>query len=223
MRKILILVPLICIFALAGCKEKPEKYTALPTEDIAASQKDETSATDQEDSNDTSQENQEVSGEGSQNEAGTPNVSDDKFAYTIHGNLMDLDSDKGPYYIINTDTMEVVDCTSTGAKVVSYKKSGSTLTITLYSDEYPVNSTYVINMDSSTTDEVTTQSIENNILKFSSEKGPDYEIDLNTMKLISCSDKTGRIVEYSKDGDTLTLVVYSGKLPVDMTYTFSLK
>lgn len=70
--------------------------------------------------------------------------STDKFAYKIVDGIMDFDSVKGSYYIISIPDMKVLDCTDKSGKIVSYSYDGSILTMTLYSNEHPVNETYVI-------------------------------------------------------------------------------
>lgn len=234
MRKLVLVLTIAGAVLATGCgsndKQEAITYSIKDNVTIGNDEQDTTAAANNDAATSTevattkAQDNdKETSGDKADSKNEIQNVSDDKFAYTVHDRYMDLDSDKGPYYIIDLDSMSIVDCTSAGAKVVNYKKEGDILTITLYSNEYPVNSTYVIDLSTSTKDNVTSQSIENNVLKFSSEKGPDYEIDLNTMKLISCSDKSGRIVKSSLDGNKLTLVLYSRTLPVDMTYEFTIK
>ncbi len=227
MKKIFLVIPMIAALVLTGCGAKeaadngvtrgeytnPQLQSSEQQNDVTQGDNGTTAAAD----NGVISDSQGAQGTGT---VGTD--SSDKFAYTIHDGVMDLDSDKGPYYIINLGNMTVADCTSTGAKVVSYTKDGDVLTITLYSDEYPVNSTYVVNLAQSESDEITAQTIENNVLKFSTQKGPDYAVDLGTLKLVSCSDNTGRVVKASKNGSTLTLIVYSDTLPVDMTYTFTI-
>ena len=75
------------------------------------------------------------------------NEGGDSFAYKIHDMVMDFDSVEGPYIIINMQDMSVLECSKGSAKVVSYSYEGSILTITIYSDEHPVNETYIIDTD----------------------------------------------------------------------------
>lgn len=70
--------------------------------------------------------------------------SNDDFAYKIDGPIMDFDSVKGPYYIFDIENVKILDCTCKDAKIVDYSRNGSVLTLTLYSSENPVNTTYVI-------------------------------------------------------------------------------
>ena len=60
--------------------------------------------------------------------------SDDRFAYKIKGSIMDFDSVKGPYIIIDLDKMTVLDSTSKNARIDNYSYDGTVLTITLSSD-----------------------------------------------------------------------------------------
>lgn len=70
--------------------------------------------------------------------------SDDRFAYKIKGSIMDFDSVKGPYIIIDLDKMTVLDSTSKNARIDNYSYDGAVLTITLSSDEDKNPQTYVI-------------------------------------------------------------------------------
>lgn len=70
--------------------------------------------------------------------------SDDRFAYKIKGSIMDFDSVKGPYIIIDLDKMAVLDSTSKNARIDNYSYDGTVLTITLSSDEDKNPQTYVI-------------------------------------------------------------------------------
>lgn len=70
--------------------------------------------------------------------------SDDRFAYKIKGSIMDFDSVKGPYIIIDLDKMTVLDSTSKNARIDNYSYDGTVLTITLSSDEDKKPQTYVI-------------------------------------------------------------------------------
>lgn len=70
--------------------------------------------------------------------------SDDRFAYKIKGSIMDFDSVKGPYIIIDLDKMTVLDSTSKNARIDNYSYDGTVLTITLSSDEDKTPQTYVI-------------------------------------------------------------------------------
>ena len=46
--------------------------------------------------------------------------SDDRFAYKIKGSIMDFDSVKGPYIIIDLDKMTVIDSTSKNSRIDNY-------------------------------------------------------------------------------------------------------
>lgn len=70
--------------------------------------------------------------------------SDDRFAYKIKGSIMDFDSVKGPYIIIDLDKMTVLDSTSKNARIDNYSYDGTVLTVTLSSDEDKNPQTYVI-------------------------------------------------------------------------------
>lgn len=70
--------------------------------------------------------------------------SDDRFAYKIKGSIMDFDSVKGPYIIIDLDKMTVLDSTSKNTRIDNYSYDGTVLTITLSSDEDETPQTYVI-------------------------------------------------------------------------------
>lgn len=70
--------------------------------------------------------------------------SDDRFAYKIKGSIMDFDSVKGPYIIIDLDKMTVLDSTSKNTRIDNYSYDGTVLTITLSSDEDKNPQTYII-------------------------------------------------------------------------------
>lgn len=136
---LLIMVPLI----FTGCGMNDNQvvnrdYTIENTSDINKESSEIITESSAENGNTTGNEASEITT--------TVAMSNEKFAYQIHDGIMDFDSEEGPYYIINLSTMEVVDCTSKGAKVVNYSVSGDILTFTLYSDEKPVESSYAVDL-----------------------------------------------------------------------------
>ena len=133
MKKILIAGILCTLIILAGCGK--DNDSGLINRDYTIDTKETQGNTteNQTDSNSTEPDTKD-----------TAQTSDDRFAYKIVDGIMDFDSAKGPYYIISISDMKVLDCTDKSGKIVSYSYDGSVLTMTLYSNEHPVNETYVI-------------------------------------------------------------------------------
>ena len=143
-----LLVPVILMMALlAGCGNAGNDSLVNKDYTIDSSDRNEEQQT-------TSVKNEEQqttsvkAGEDSTTNASNGNTlnqpSDDKFAYKIKGSIMDFDSVKGPYIIIDLDKMTVLDSTSKNARIDNYSYDGTVLTITLSSDEDKTPQTYVI-------------------------------------------------------------------------------
>ena len=143
-----LLVPVILMMALlAGCGNAGNDSLVNKDYTIDSSDSNEEQQT-------TSVKNEEQqttsvkAGEDSTTNASNGNTlnqpSDDKFAYKIKGSIMDFDSVKGPYIIIDLDKMTVLDSTSKNARIDNYSYDGTVLTITLSSDEDKTPQTYVI-------------------------------------------------------------------------------
>lgn len=133
MKKLLI-AGILCILILSGCGK--DNDSGLINRDYTIDTKEPQDNTT-ENKTETNQNTEPAT-------KGTTQTSDDKFAYKIVDGIMDFDSVKGPYYIISISDMKVLDCTDKSGKIVSYSYDGSVLTMTLYSNEHPVNETYVI-------------------------------------------------------------------------------
>lgn len=163
---------------------------------------------------------------------------EDKISYCkadISKKVLEFDTECGPYYKINLETGEIYSCSSEGAKVIAYKKSGNTVTLTVYSDELPVKMSYTIDI-TETIDYIDTTAAEradrdfveyynvytNNTIQFDSSEGPYYNINYKTKEILGCTSEGARIVKCEQQGDILTLTLYSDELPTDVTYTFDL-
>lgn len=133
MKKLLI-AGILCTLVLAGCGK--DNDSGLINRDYTIDTKE-----TQDNTKENSTENNKNTEPATKDIAQT---SDDRFAYKIVDGIMDFDSVKGPYYIISISDMKVLDCTDKSGKIVSYSYDGSVLTMTLYSNEHPVNETYVI-------------------------------------------------------------------------------
>lgn len=143
-----ILVPVILMMALlAGCGNAGNDSLVNKDYNIDSSDNNEAEVTTP--AKDEEQQTTSVkAGEDSTTNASNGNAvnqpSDDRFAYKIKGSIMDFDSVKGPYIIIDLDKMTVLDSTSKNTKIDNYSYDGTVLTITLSSDEDKNPQTYVI-------------------------------------------------------------------------------
>ena len=57
-------------------------------------------------------------------------------------------------------------------------------------------------------------------LTWDSKSGPMYCVQLSTGELQNCSSDNAQILEYSYEGNIVTVTVYSAELPQNMTYIF---
>lgn len=143
-----ILVPVILMMALlAGCGNAGNDSLVNKDYNIDSSDNNEAEVTTP--AKDEEQQTTSVkAGEDSTTNASNGNTvnqpSDDRFAYKIKGSIMDFDSVKGPYIIIDLDKMTVLDSTSKNTRIDNYSYDGTVLTITLSSDEDKNPQTYVI-------------------------------------------------------------------------------
>lgn len=143
-----LLVPVIFMMALlAGCGNAGND--SLVNKDYTIDSSDNNEAEVTTTAKDEEQQTTSVkSGEDSTTNASNGNTvnqpSDDRFAYKIKGSIMDFDSVKGPYIIIDIDKMTVLDSTSKNTRIDNYSYDGTVLTITLSSDEDKNPQTYVI-------------------------------------------------------------------------------
>lgn len=143
-----LLVPVILMMALlAGCGNAGND--SLVNKDYTIDSSDNNEAEVTTPAKDEEQQTTSVkSGEDSTTNASNGNTvnqpSDDRFAYKIKGSIMDFDSVKGPYIIIDLDKMTVLDSTSKNTRIDNYSYDGTVLTITLSSDEDKNPQTYVI-------------------------------------------------------------------------------
>ena len=153
-----LLVPVILMMALlAGCGNAGNDSLVNKDYTIDSSDNNEVEVTTpakEEEQQTTSVKNEEEQTTSvKDNENGTTNTSngnienqpsDDRFAYKINGSIMDFDSVKGPYIIIDLDKMTVLDSTSKNTRIDNYSYDGTVLTITLSSDEDKNPQTYII-------------------------------------------------------------------------------
>lgn len=143
-----LLVPVILMMALlAGCGNAGND--SLVNKDYTIDSSDNNEAEVTTPAKDEEQQTTSVkAGEDSTTNASNGNTvnqpSDDRFAYKIKGSIMDFDSVKGPYIIIDLDKMTVLDSTSKNTRIDNYSYDGTVLTITLSSDEDKNPQTYVI-------------------------------------------------------------------------------
>lgn len=143
-----LLVPVILMMALlAGCGNAGNDSLVNKDYTIDSSDNNEAEVTTPA-KNEEQQTTSVKTGEDSTTNASNGNTvnqpSDDRFAYKIKGSIMDFDSVKGPYIIIDLDKMTVLDSTSKNTRIDNYSYDGTVLTITLSSDEDKNPQTYVI-------------------------------------------------------------------------------
>lgn len=143
-----LLVPVILMMALlAGCGNAGNDSLVNKDYTIDSSANNEAEVTTPA-KNEEQQTTSVKAGEDSTTNASNGNTvnqpSDDRFAYKIKGSIMDFDSVKGPYIIIDLDKMTVLDSTSKNTRIDNYSYDGTVLTITLSSDEDKNPQTYVI-------------------------------------------------------------------------------
>ncbi len=169
--------------------------------------------------------------------------------YTVFYNgVVSFDTNFGPAYDIDYNSGQLISCSSSGAKIISYQKSGDVISIVLFSDEFPANRLYTIDLtknrdngsvlipgritdlDSCGGDKLDYYSIDGNILSFDSVFGPYYQIDLSQKKILDCSSDScfgdqnkARIVELDNGERYITLTVWSAELPQNVTYIFDRK
>ncbi len=164
--------------------------------------------------------------------------------YSVYQNgVLDFDTSYGPNYKIDYNTGELIHCSSSGGKIILFNKIIDILTLVVYSDEFPVNRTYkidlsrnrvngaiiiqnrVLDLDALGGDTVDYFSIDGNVLSFDSLYGPYYQIDINQKVILNCSSdgmdqEKARLVSLVSDDKNITLTVWSAELPQEVTYTF---
>lgn len=90
----------------------------------------------------------------------------------------------------------------------------------------PIDKTYVV--DLSTARRAEPEVIESYIvytdgtIEFDSTRGPWYRIDFEKSEILGCTSEGAKIVDCKKNGNTLTLKLYSDELPAEVTYTFDI-
>lgn len=161
--------------------------------------------------------------------------------------FIEFDSTRGPWYRIDYKKKEVVGCTSEKAKIIDCQEKGNKLTLTLYSEELPVEATYTFDLkknvmkpnedgmgwgefDGKDMVEYFNILSYDNTIEFDSEHGPYYKIDLKTGEIVYCTsddlyptEPKAKVIHCSSYGNHITLTVYSAELPYEMTYVFNIK
>ena len=142
---------------------------------------------------------------------------------------IEFDSSMGPAYTINYADKTILSCSSEGAVIRKCTIADNMLTLVLYSDELPENTTYVFDLSRPVGKTLTDDKIEyykvnasGSTIEFDSEQGPLYQINYQTKEILSCSSEGAVIKKCSVTGNKLTLILYSDEYPQDYTYTFDL-
>lgn len=63
---------------------------------------------------------------------------------------------------------------------------------------------------------------DNDTLDWDSDRGPWYSLCLSTGELIFCTGDDAEVLSYSREGDIVTVTVYSSELPIKATYVLDL-
>ncbi len=157
---------------------------------------------------------------------------DGSVSYVEKKNAIVFDTAKGPVYVLNADNGELIYSSADVAKVLEYSRNGNIITVKLYSDELPYELLYTIDLKNLTIsgeealydlDEIQYYVVyTNDTIEFDSTMGPWYSIDYVNKTILGCSYEEARIINCEKNGEILTLTVYSDELPVEKTYTFDL-
>ena len=139
-----------------------------------------------------------------------------------------FDTSNGPEITINYDTKEVLDHTTRAVVLKECEVNGDTLTITVYSTERMVDSTYTFDMTGGGIEDVVERyefDYSEKTISFDTSRGPAYLIDYENKEILYCSsiyEDGGILKKCEVNGDVLTITVYSDELPKDSTYTFDM-
>ena len=147
--------------------------------------------------------------------------------YSNH--TVEFDSTNGPAYTINYTNKEIISCSCENAILRKCEVDGDILTIEVYSDELPVDSTYIIDLSTQKYSNDFIEMYEFNYsdktISFDTSRGPHYIIDYENKVILHCSSLPGDggiLKKCEVKGGILTITVYSDELPVDSTYTFDM-
>ena len=154
--------------------------------------------------------------------------------YTVNNqnNEIVFDTTQGPRYSINYIDKEILDCTSDGAKIIECNVENDILTLTVYSNERPENTTYTFDLTKNKVrDDIVFEedqieyyrvSRSDGTIEFDTSGGPLYRIDYVNKDVLACTSSGATIVECKEENDILTLTLYSYERPKETTYTFDL-
>lgn len=150
----------------------------------------------------------------------------DHYDIDTENNTIVFDTDYGPEFTIDYGNKKIVSCTSDNAVLIKCYMAGSKLTITVTSDEFPGEHTYVFdtNVKQYINDELDYYDIDtdNSMLTFDTSKGPEFVIDYNNKAIIGCSSGGAKLLGCFKQGNNLIVTVTSNELPGDHTYIFNM-
>lgn len=149
--------------------------------------------------------------------------------------LLHWDSRFGPAYVINPSTGELISCSSTGGKVIDFSLNGKVVTVTVWSEELPENTTYVIDIDKisqpdfdfweGVPDDVVGVELDMNSrqLKFDTMHGYSQWIEIDTGKFVWPDyNEDDEVTYYNKTGNVITITIKNGIAPGERTYVFDI-
>ena len=154
---------------------------------------------------------------------------------------LEFDTSKGPYYCIDYKEKSIVSCTSGGAVMKECDVNGDVLTVVLYSDERPADTTYVFDLTKfnysdgshessgdpydAGEDVVEYYNVDSSksVIQFDSSRGPRYQIDYQNKVILDCTSEGAVIKDLMLNGDILSITLFSEEWPKDTTYEFNLK
>lgn len=181
------------------------------------------------------------------------NTADDFFAedeveyYRVYSDgTIEFDSSHGPWYNIDYKSGKLLGCTS-DADIISCTVKDNLLSLTVYSEEFPIEKTYTFDLSKNKTDlSENGEGVGNfegrdaveyfniltyeNAIEWDSEYGPYYKVSLDKGKVLSCTSDDiypnqpkAKVTYCALFGDHITISVYSAELPYEMTYIFNYK
>lgn len=155
--------------------------------------------------------------------------SEDKIddGWFIEGNVLNFDTEKGPYYQINLVNRRILDCSSEGARLLEVKLEDNIVKVKVWSEELPREMVYEFNRNRTDTIKASADTIEyyymdDDLLTFDTVYGPLYHINLSTQKLNDCSSTNAVLLAFNRVGNVITVKVKSDERPAETEYVFDL-
>lgn len=149
----------------------------------------------------------------------------------VYDSTLYWDTKLGPGYRINPRTGELIGCGDSSGKIVSFSRNGKVITVTVWSNELPKNTTYIIDIDkmldpnynflANVKDEIVSVEVnlETHSMGFTTEREYSRWIDLNTGKLMHLEEGAKDEVTYfNKKGNIITMTIKNGIGQGQITY-----